>query len=161
MPDPTPTAALPTDVREAFASAAVTAIHELTQFDASADEPFSEVPPLSRGSIGAEMCLQRPIPGTLTLLLPPEAARRLAAAFLPAETEITDEMVRDVAGELCNVIAGQAKTILKDTPHHFKLSIPTVTLYEQQMQIRGTPIAMAIDGEQILLYVALEDDPLV
>ena len=47
--------------------------------------------------------------------------------YLPEGTALTDEMIDDVAGEFANVIAGQAKTILKGTPYHFTLSTPVVT----------------------------------
>ena len=35
-------------------------------------------------------------------------------------------LVADAAGEFANMIAGQAKTMLKGTPYHFTLSPPTV-----------------------------------
>ena len=35
-------------------------------------------------------------------------------------------IVRDCAGELANVIAGQAKTLLFGTPYHFTFSLPSI-----------------------------------
>ena len=39
--------------------------------------------------------------------------------------EPDDAMVRDCAAELLNVTAGQAKTLLYGTPHHFTFATPT------------------------------------
>lgn len=161
MNDLSPDIPLPAEVKEAFKSASISAIQEFMQLDARSVEPAPATVPSARDSIVAVMRLQRPIPGTLTLVLPPEVARRLAEAFLPPGTAMTDEIVRDVAGELCNVIAGQAKTILKESPYHFKLTIPTVTLHEQQAEMCGIPIAIAIDADLILLCVALGDLPVI
>ena len=51
-------------------------------------------------------------------------ARRVLAE---SGTEPDAEMTRDCLGEVVNVVAGQAKTLLYGTPTHFTLATPTVT----------------------------------
>jgi CheY-specific phosphatase CheX len=89
------------------------------------------------------------------LVLPPVLARRLAEGYLPAGTELTEEIINDVAGELANVIAGQAKTILKGTRYHFTLSIPVVSRGAGCRQSPGVAIALAVDTTLLLLLVDL------
>ena len=50
-------------------------------------------------------------------------AQRVLAEFA---TEPGAAMVRDCLGEVVNVVAGQAKTLLSGTPAHFTLATPTV-----------------------------------
>jgi CheY-specific phosphatase CheX len=70
--------------------------------------------------------LLRDPPGTLALVLASDTAANLAARYLPTGTALSSEIIDDVAGEFANVIAGQAKTILKGTPYRFHLSTPEV-----------------------------------
>lgn len=114
-------------VIEAFTAAAIMALQELTQLAAIVDE-LPAVDSVATGNwVVATVRLNRQLPGTMTLLLSNESASTLAARYLPRGTELTAEMINDVAGEFANVIAGQAKTILKGTPYHFALSAPAVT----------------------------------
>lgn len=67
--------------------------------------------------------------GFLALALPEATAAELARRVLlaggaPAEPDAAG--VRDCAGEVVNVIAGQAKTLLYGTRYHFALSTPRV-----------------------------------
>lgn len=44
-----------------------------------------------------------------------------------ATDDVSFDMIRDCLGEVANVVAGQAKTLLVGSPNHFMLSVPTVT----------------------------------
>jgi chemotaxis protein CheX len=118
---------LPPEVAEAFASAAITALQELVQV-----ETFPEVvgyesgPHSGRPVVIATIRLLRDQPGLMSLVLTIDTAAQLAARYLPEGTPLMPEMIDDVAGEFANVIAGQAKTMLKGSPYHFHVSLPTV-----------------------------------
>ncbi len=114
-------------VIEAFTTATITTLQELigkeTYFEqcqlnreAEANEPI----------VVAVIDLLRENPGYMFLVLSPDTASQLAARYLPAGSTLTTEIIDDVAGEFANVIAGQAKTILKGTTHHFQISTPLV-----------------------------------
>lgn len=147
-------------VSEAFASAAIAALAELTQLEATiAPAPDLRSSAL-RELIAATMTLGRPIPGMMTLVLSEETASLLASRYLPPAAELTDEIVNDVAGEMANVIAGQAKTILKGTPYHFTLSPPAVARAPQLSQLaaiaeKSVMVSLKFDNAGLLLIVQL------
>jgi CheY-specific phosphatase CheX len=157
MSDSPPIAALPSEVREAFTSSIITAIQELMQLDVQPVHPPESFATAPGGCLVATMRLARPRPGTMSLTLPAHVARRLAEAYLPQGTEMTEEIIGDVAGELANVIAGQAKTILKDTPYHFKLSLPDVAPAARCEKPRGTGLAFALMSQFVILHIDLGD----
>jgi chemotaxis protein CheX len=65
--------------------------------------------------------------GYLVLSFREQTARVLARRVLvEAAPEPDAVMIHDCVGEVLNVIAGQAKTLLHGTPHHFVLSTPAV-----------------------------------
>jgi CheY-specific phosphatase CheX len=159
MCEPSANAVLPPEVIEAFTLSAISAVREQMQLEAFPAGASTGAAVLAGDSIVAAMRLQRTIPGTLTLVLPRMTAQQLAEAYLPAGTELTDEIIRDVAGELANVIGGQAKTILKESPYHFALSIPTVSCIAQCKEIYGVPIAITLETGQVDLYINISPSP--
>jgi CheY-specific phosphatase CheX len=64
----------------------------------------------------------------LVLCLPERTAQALAERVLAgaAPEGVDESMVRDCAGELVNVTAGQAKALLSGTPDRLSFSTPTV-----------------------------------
>jgi CheY-specific phosphatase CheX len=64
----------------------------------------------------------------LVLCLPEQTAQALAERVLAgaAPEGVDESMVRDCAGELVNVTAGQAKALLSGTPDRLSFSTPTV-----------------------------------
>jgi CheY-specific phosphatase CheX len=95
----------------------------------------------------------------MTLVLAPKTARRLAESYLPAGAELTDEIIDDVGAELVNVIAGQAKTILKETPYHYTLSIPVVSRPGHGEESSGMEISLSLHPDQIQLLIDLRPCP--
>src|SRR5262245_43982475 len=91
-------------VVEAFASAAITALHELTALEAVAEEVPAVETCDAPNLIAATIQLVRELPGTMTLLLTEESAFGLASRYLPKGTALTDEIICDVACEVANVI---------------------------------------------------------
>jgi CheY-specific phosphatase CheX len=65
--------------------------------------------------------------GYLELHIPSATARTMAAGILEGVASDPDEaLVQDCMGEVANVIAGQAKTLLAETPHAFTFLVPEV-----------------------------------
>lgn len=65
--------------------------------------------------------------GQLILSFPERTAAELARRVLVGTTaEVAADLIGDCMGEVANVVAGQAKTLLAGTPSHFTLSTPTV-----------------------------------
>jgi chemotaxis protein CheX len=145
---------LPAEVIEAFSSAAVTALQEMTQFEALS-VPQDTTCKLDDNLVVAVMRLLRSVPGTFALVMTVDTAERLTKRYLPVGTELTEELVNDVVGEFANVMAGQAKTILKGTPYHFLLSQPVVTRSALAEKLPVFVANLQIDTEQVQLYVTL------
>lgn len=148
-----------TVVTTAFQSAAITGLQELAQLEAI---PASTMPAIGEMSAGAIVLatiqLRRSVPGTMTLVLSAKAAEQLAARYLPEGTFVTAELSDDVAGEFANVMAGQAKTILKGTPYHFGMSTPVVTHAANTAQLPAAAhcaILLACELGPVLLIVDL------
>lgn len=150
------------EVVAAFTSAAITALEELTQFPAVAEPPEGE--PHTAEQVLATVRLLRQAPGAMTLALAKDAAACLAARYLPSESVLSDELIEDVAGEFANVIAGQAKTMLKGTPFHFALSPPFVVRSSSIAPASAPPpakqiAAIAFEQGRLLLFVDLPPCP--
>lgn len=154
----------PAEVVDAFSSAAMTALQELTQLESYSEEAPAIAAVKLSGVVTATMQLVRKVPGKMILVLTAESASHLAARYLPQETVLTEEIVDDVAGEFANVIAGQAKTILKGTSYHFKISTPLVARVVSFSQLLGVTEAtlvtsLAFDAGRLLLLVDLSPCP--
>ena len=151
----------PREVLDAFVSAATTALRELTQFEAFPDEvPHAAPARWNANVVSATVALRRQVPGTMLLVVDVDTASQLAARYLPEGTVLTKEIVDDVVGEFSNVIAGQAKTMLKGTPYHFTLSPPVVVRATGLVATHGdastTLVAsLAFAAHRLLLFVEL------
>ncbi|WP_425618924.1 chemotaxis protein CheX [Anatilimnocola sp. NA78] len=145
---------LPAEVVEAFSAAAVTALREMTQLDALL-APQDTTSELKGELVEAVMQLLRPVSGTFALVMAVDTAERLTERYLPVGTELTKEIVNDVVGEFANVIAGQAKTMLKGTPYHFLLSLPVVSRGAIAAKRAGFAANFQTDSGQVHLFVAL------
>lgn len=124
------------EVLEAFIQSAAAMLRELTGYESwperigAADAvAVTEAGP----RIAARLRLLRRHPGELLLELAEPSAVKLAARYLPPDTQLAADLIDDTVGEFANVIAGQAKTVLKGTPFHFSLSTPTVTRLSDEL----------------------------
>jgi chemotaxis protein CheX len=112
---------------EPFATAVAVALRELAGVEAVprgsagvADGPFVSATLRLTAASGD---------GGLTLIFPEATASALARRILAGVVDDPDPaMVRDCMGEVANVVAGQAKTLLYGTPDHFTFSPPAVAV---------------------------------
>src|SRR5271169_6203946 len=81
------------------------------------------------GDISAVLGLIAEVGELLVLSFPAKTAAALAGRVLAEVTQAPDdELIRDCMGELANVIAGQAKTLLAETPYQLLLATPSILL---------------------------------
>jgi CheY-specific phosphatase CheX len=65
--------------------------------------------------------------GQLTMAFPAETARRIVSQMLGMEeNEMDQETIRDGVGEMANIVAGNVKAALSDSPYHLSLSLPII-----------------------------------
>jgi len=83
----------------------------------------------SLDDISAALSLTSATDGFLVLRFPRRTADAIARRVLDGvTTELDERMTRDCVGEIANVVAGQAKAMLAETPFHFAFSLPKVVL---------------------------------
>lgn len=124
-------------------------IEKANKFNYSAIEPFKETIPevfstmayleanlveayidpnsLVYGEISASLSLTGSRRGILVITFSEKLARKMIARFIAMdENELTKTEVYDGAGEIINIIAGNAKARINDLKDHFDLSAPFV-----------------------------------
>jgi CheY-specific phosphatase CheX len=117
----------PDELLRAFAEAIPFAVRELAGVEAIPRDPRPAGAADGLTDVSAAVRLTTAAgEGTLTLSFPRETAAALARRVLAGAVDDPDAaMVRDCIGEVANVVAGQAKTLLYGTPSHFTLSPPS------------------------------------
>ncbi|MFM7074111.1 MAG: chemotaxis protein CheX [Planctomycetota bacterium] len=136
MNSPTTLAEHP-EVLDALIESATAMLRELTQYESWPEQmgPADGIALTEDGPrITAQLKLLRHHPGELRLELAEPSALKLAQRYLPPETPLAADLIDDTVGEFANVIAGQAKTMLKGTLFHFSLSTPVVTRVPAQAE---------------------------
>lgn len=109
-----------------FAEAVAITLREMAGVEAAARGAAPATGPGGFADISAVLRLSTGGEGYLVLSLPAATAAALAARILGDAVEPDEAMARDCAGELANVIAGQAKAMLVGSPHHFTFGTPRV-----------------------------------
>ncbi len=110
-----------------FITATSAALGEMASTEVTVRAMFRGPARHSSESICAELKFITGIEGSLLLIFPKHTAENLAKRMLAGVSiEVSDQLIRDCAGEIGNVVAGQAKALLSATPYRFAFSLPTV-----------------------------------
>ena len=117
----------PDEVVQAFVTAVETAVREMAGVEAVASPVHPITGPKDFGDLSAVLKLTSGAEGCFVLSVPiataDTLARRILADVMP---EPAPDMVRDCLGEVANVVAGQAKSLLAGTQYHFLFATPIV-----------------------------------
>lgn len=128
-----------------FIAAVRAALFEMANTEAAVCGEFLAAPDRPLGDLSVELVLQSNPERTLVLSFPSCTAAALAARILAEAARDPDEyLTRDCMGELANVIAGQAKTLLADTAHHFTFSLPRVVTGTGSEAQPGSPSLIVV-----------------
>jgi chemotaxis protein CheX len=113
------------------------------------------------GDISGVMGLTGTANGAVVLSFPEDVAVRLVGKMINRELKHgIDHVVRDGVGEFVNVIAGNAKAALANTPYHFNITLPSVVAGTGHLITHrtGTPcvvVVFDIGGGEAALQVCL------
>jgi chemotaxis protein CheX len=114
---------------EPFITAACTALGEMAGTEVIARAVYRKTLPPALGDIAAVVELLSAREGFLVLSFPKQTAAALAGRILAGVTkEVDEDLICDCMGEIANVVAGQAKALLADTPYRFTFSLPKVVV---------------------------------
>jgi len=92
--------------------------------------------------------------GTIAVFCSPQLARRVAEAMLEVSREkASPDDLRDVLGELANVLGGNVKSVLPGPSH---LSLPFTEVVERGVQTGDSEFWFALDGEPLVLKLQPE-----
>lgn len=97
--------------------------------------------------------------GSVVISLPVKLALKTTARMLgEPERAALDAGVRDCLGEIINIIAGQAKAALTNTPYRFALALPTVIVgkgHKVHIQEDSPTLVMvfSMEGERFCIQV--------
>jgi len=113
---------------EAFSEAVPFALREMAGVEAVVRDSGPATTADGSADLAATVRLTTAVSeGRFTLSLPAATAAEMARRVLTGTTDdVSADLVRDCAGEVANVVAGQAKALLVGSPCHFALSTPTV-----------------------------------
>jgi chemotaxis protein CheX len=114
---------------ESFITATTVALAEMASTEVAVREVHRGTLDDSLGDISAVVAITSVSEATLVLSFPRATAAAIAERVLAdVQDERNDSLVGDCIGEIANVIAGQAKTMLAGTPHQLTFSLPRVVI---------------------------------
>ena len=85
------------------------------------------------------------VTGSLAISFSKPVALEIARNMLRLETDVVDDMVEDLVGEIANMMAGGAKAIYDQQGINFELTLPTVVAGENHLikhSFKGTTIVL-------------------
>jgi chemotaxis protein CheX len=146
---------------EAFVTATRTAIGEMANAEVVVRELSHGSCDREMGSISALLRLEFATLGFLLLTFPKQTATNIARRMLAeVPAELDEQLICDCVGEIGNVVAGQAKTLLAGTPYCFTFSVPQILIDEEgNLRSKGlSTLDVLFDGEmgQFRLRLYLE-----
>jgi CheY-specific phosphatase CheX len=119
--------ALQDTIVEAFIAATRDAIGEMANTNITVGAVHRKAIPNPPGDVVALVGLRSATEAWFALAFPKQTVKELAERMLRGTApKIDDDLIQDCAGEIANVVTGQAKALLGDSPLHFSSSIPKV-----------------------------------
>jgi chemotaxis protein CheX len=144
---------VPPALRAGLAAPLISAVRqtltEMADLEVTVRSVYQRERPTALGDISVLLKTSSSFEGTLVFCLGQGTAAGLAARVLgPTSEELDSALIQDCAGEIANVVAGLAKTLLFGTPYHFIFSTPTVTdgLHGTNLDGSRESVAIAFDS---------------
>ena len=119
---------------EPFITATRVALGEMAATEVAVRAVYQTALHYTLGDIAAVLGLQSATEGFLVLGFPRRTAEALAGRILAGvKDEVDENLIRDCVGEMGNVVAGQAKAILAETPYRFTFSLPEIVVGTKEL----------------------------
>jgi chemotaxis protein CheX len=117
---------------KAFITATTVALAEMANTEVAVREVCHATLVEPWGDIAAVVGIKSMTKGLVVFSVPKQMAAAIAERVLGnVREEVNDTLVRDCLGEIANVIAGQAKTLVAGTPYQLTFSLPDIVVADQ------------------------------
>ena len=114
---------------EPFRAAVCTALGEMAGTEVVLQAMYQQTLGQTLGDIAAVVEIKSAAEGLLLLSFPRQTATALARRILAGVTvDVDEDLIRDCVAEIANVVAGQAKAMLAETPYRFAFALPKVVV---------------------------------
>jgi chemotaxis protein CheX len=130
-----------------FIRAATVALGEMASMEVAVRGVHRTTFDMPGGDISAVVAIRSATDGLFVLSFPAGTAAAIAERVLAdAKATMTQSLVEDCVGEIANVIAGQAKTLLAGTPYQLTYSLPEIMVGNQpESHLKRGHRCLAID----------------
>jgi len=118
-------------VAKCFIKAAINIMNTMAKITPTAGKPFVKKDTMPLGDVTAIVIVEGFKNGSIAISFPRKTAVFLTKAMLGEHVmEITDLEIKDIVGEICNMLSGQARAILSQEGFVMQGGIPIVVMGE-------------------------------
>jgi CheY-specific phosphatase CheX len=135
----------------------INAVQEVTAFylqePAQFGKPFVKMNAAGSGCLSAKIELSRyQVLGSVAFSCDPNFLKHLAASIFHDQcSELKSEMLRDLAGEICNQISGKIKMRLLENNYHIQIGLPQISMG------KGHQIQHSVNGPVVNIPMTCKD----
>ena len=116
---------------EAVRTSVTNVFRDMLGLDAQLVETKTDHTELVQSDVSGIIGIAGGITGSIVFHTRKDLAKTVAGTFLGMEVQEVNDEVRDVVGEMANMIAGGANTLMSGTALSFEISLPTVVSGEK------------------------------
>lgn len=129
----------------AFIESAINVLKVMAFIDANAGDPYLKKDSTARGDVSGIITFSGSITGSLALSFSESCILKIVSNMLGEDIKTVDSITKDAAGELTNMISGDARKRLESKGHLIAANIPTLLSGE------GHIIKHVLDGPSIVV----------
>jgi chemotaxis protein CheX len=114
------------DVINAFLNSSIHVLKVMASLDATAGKPFLKKDRLATGDVSGIITFSGPLVGSFALSFSSDCILKVASTMLREEISSINHLARDTAGELTNMISGDARKRLESKGLIIRAGIPSI-----------------------------------
>lgn len=134
-------------------------ISTMAQIDLQSEKPAKKVDEMARGDVSGIIGMIGPqVKGSMAITFDTKLAKNIMQNMLGEAAESLDDEVRDMVGEMTNMICGGAKNALSDQNYEFELATPVIVSgadHTIQHKVDGPKIILTFSSEQGNAYLEI------
>jgi len=146
-----------------FLDAIMNVLTTMAQSEAQADKPYLKEDCLAQGEVTGMIGLAGDrVKGSLAITFTTPAILHITSQMLGEELTEIDETVKDLVGEITNMVSGGAKKALSEKGYKFEMAIPTTITGKSHTITHKTLGAVVVvpfemDSGKFFVEVCFED----